>query len=430
MNNGNNASGHKSTGYYSTACSTNVEPVRTGKPIWLIFLGIATFIAGGVSLLISQFWLIVHFLWSESVSVDLLFWGVGILLVLTGYFLLVWHKSRKHFPRIAETCYKVSATLIVLTILGIGIVTPSFFVLSEKQGDVLPDIVPEQHVPVEYAVSRCEERGSMTALTYETPAFDVNGQASDTSVQKQLRIYLPAAYDPNQRYDVLYMLNFDENLYFDGGRENGIFRNFFDHMIADGRIPPLIVVACATGYHTSDVLNEETQAAFQAELRQIILPLVESTYSTYAEATDAAAFEASRDHRMVCGFSNGGYSAMYTFLYSLDYFRCFFVTGGSLFDNPTVPARLQAAVDRWQGRYSAEDFVLAFGTGGRDMSYPGLVEQYQGICNLHSSDFIPDSTLPHGNLFLQIGENYRHGAEAMMSYLYVYLPMLLGERTL
>ena len=391
-----------------------------------IIPGVAAFLLGSISLLISQFWLIVHFLWSEPIGVDLLFWGLGIVLVLVGFWLLVWRKSRKRFPRAAEVCYRVVVGLIALTVLGVGVVTPSFFVLAEKRGGALPDTVPEQHIPVEYAIARCMERGTMTALAYETPVFDADGHATASSVQKQLLVYLPAGYDPAMRYDILYMLNFDENLYFDGGRENSVFRNFFDHMIADGRIRPLIVVACATGYHTSNVLNDETQSAFQAELRQVILPLVEGTYATWAEGTDNAALEASRDHRMVCGFSNGGYSTMVTFLHSLDFFRYFFVTGGSLFDNPTVPARLQAAVDSWNGQYGANDFILAFGTGGRDMSYPGLVEQYQGLYDLHSPDFVPDCTLTHGNLCLQIGKNYRHGAEAMMSYLYVYLPMLCG----
>ena len=281
-------------------------------------------------------------------------------------------------------------------------------------------------MPVEWAVTRSAHPGAMTVLRYTTPVFDESGEETGKTAEKRLRIYLPADYSPDQEYDVLYMLNFDEDLYFDGGRDWSVMRNFFDHMMEEKRIRPMILAICATGNHTSDVVNEETQLAFQHELRQVIIPLVEETYSTYADRTDAAALKASRSHRWVTGFSNGGYAAMFTFLKSLDYFRYFIPTGGSLFDNAGVPQRLQEAVSSWNGEYGAEDFVLAFGTGGRDMSYPGIVEQYQGICALRSPDFVPDPSLEKGNVSLQIGENYRHGAEAMMSNLYVYLPMLQG----
>lgn len=153
---------------------------------WL--LPVLLFCAGAVSLLIPQFWLIVHFLWSEPILKDAVFWALGIAALLAGYFLLCRAKDWKRFPKAWEHVYQIALTLLTLTVLGIGIVTPSFFVLAEKQGSVLPDTVPEQHIPVEWAVTRSAHPGAMTVLRYTTPVFDESGEETGKTAEKRLRI--------------------------------------------------------------------------------------------------------------------------------------------------------------------------------------------------------------------------------------------------
>ena len=77
-------------------------------------------------------------------------------------------------------------------------------------------------------------------------------------------------------------------------------------MIAEGDIDPLIVVT-PTFYVEDDCADDLDQLtySFAKELRNDLMPEIESSYSTYAKSADDKGFSKSRDHRAFAGLSRG-----------------------------------------------------------------------------------------------------------------------------
>lgn len=82
-----------------------------------------------------------------------------------------------------------------------------------------------------------------------------------------------------------------------------------DHRIENGDIPPLIVV-CATfdaqNRAQSFSRSVEELSVFHRDLRENLIPFVESRYRTDAQDVTEAGLRASRAHRAFGGFSLGG----------------------------------------------------------------------------------------------------------------------------
>ncbi len=135
-------------------------------------------------------------------------------------------------------------------------------------------------------------------------------------LEKSVNVYLPYGYDENQEYDILYLLHgtggFED--YWIGDSSTGkVTCNVLDNMIEAGECEPVIVVSPTyyspteeMGYRKMDPMelfnNEKDPYAdqwpmyFWKELRNDIIPLIESTYSTYAEKRCKRG-EASKDKR-------------------------------------------------------------------------------------------------------------------------------------
>lgn len=192
-------------------------------------------------------------------------------------------------------------------------------------------------IPIDASVyAECSNKGTVETLCYTTPAYAVNEiyQVEET-VEKELLVYLPYGYDAEKQYNVLYLMH--------GGGENHTYwigenpkgnstRNMLDNMMENGLAEQTIVVTptyvtLPEGYEEGAIAEQLTKHFWQ-ELRNEIIPLVESTYSTYATGDISEEnLIATRDHRAFAGFSMGSLttfqSAMMHCTDLMSYFGCY-----------------------------------------------------------------------------------------------------------
>lgn len=177
-------------------------------------------------------------------------------------------------------------------------------------------------VPEDYNTP-AEHQGTVEVLEYES--------AGST---KSAYGYLPYGYEKDEsiRYNILYFMH-------GGGGNAGQFydrsyalNDILDHAVENGEIDPLIVVT-PTFYLPQDTDTGVSNAGqrvsvFHQEFIQDLMPAVESRYRTYAESTDEAGLEASRNHRAFGGFSMGAVTTWYQLVNSLDYVAWFMPLSG------------------------------------------------------------------------------------------------------
>jgi enterochelin esterase-like enzyme len=175
------------------------------------------------------------------------------------------------------------------------------------------------------------EPGADFYLIHDVPQGEVRERwyhSSITGGWRHIFVYTPPDYDqhPKTRYPVLYLQHGageDETGWIKQGHANFIL----DNLIASGRAKPMIIVM-ANGYARrpgvpepslkglplgSDAARkvmQELTAAFEDEMTQVLLPLVDNTYRTISD----------RDHRAMAGLSMGGGQTFQVTLNHLDLF--------------------------------------------------------------------------------------------------------------
>jgi enterochelin esterase family protein len=149
-----------------------------------------------------------------------------------------------------------------------------------------------------------------------------------TGTWRHALVYLPPGYDapPQTRYPVLYLQHGggeDETGWVRQGRANFIL----DNLIADGSSKPMIVVmaygyARRAGAAVPDLSGlprdsperwkavQEMTAVFEADVKEALIPFVDSTFRTIAD----------REHRAMAGLSMGGMQTFHVTLSNLDLF--------------------------------------------------------------------------------------------------------------
>ena len=155
---------------------------------------------------------------------------------------------------------------------------------------------------------------------------------------KYVVVYTPYDYNPEEEYDIIYMLHGhtgSANTWLGSPDDPNYTKNCLDHLIEDGYVKPMIAVSM-TYYDNNededtDNYDRDLLEPFGKELKNDIIPAVESKYSTFAKNTDAKDFIESRGHRIFCGFSMGGVTASYRICDSMDYFRYFIPLSGSFY---------------------------------------------------------------------------------------------------
>ena len=189
-------------------------------------------------------------------------------------------------------------------------------------------------------------------------------------------VYLPFGYDcTDMRYNTFYILHGGGGNPYSFFAEDGLFKNMLDHMIDNGDINPLIVVA-PTYYppgHSGKGISYSAEAvkSFGPVLLSKIVPLIDTGYRTLTD----------RMNRGIGGFSMGAVAVWYVLMAGLDFFHWFMPLSGDCWICGELGggkhARQTAGLicDTIQGR----DFYLHALTGSEDIAFPNLDPQMQAM---------------------------------------------------
>lgn len=148
-----------------------------------------------------------------------------------------------------------------------------------------------------------------------------------TQGARELYVYTPPGYDPNQSYPVMYLLGgsgeLPSNWIFDG-RVNFIL----DNLISEGKAEPMIIAIPNNQIiHRNHPQHAElTFDLFEKELRNHVIPLVDESYKTIR----------SPKGRAISGLSMGGRHSMFIGFRSLDLFANFGILSAGEVEAETV----------------------------------------------------------------------------------------------
>lgn len=190
--------------------------------------------------------------------------------------------------------------LLILVLAFLGLWGYSTYRAKNRRGPAQREIwaVPKQWDSLSDA-----PQGTIEEVFYQTHAYATDKR----DVMKSALVYLPAGYDENKQYNILYLLHGSGDDQYYWLRTHEYNKIMLDNMIAAGEIEPLIVVTptfyCEDDCTESVAALEGLTYAFRDELRNDLMPAVESKYSTYAGTADEAGFTQSREHRAFAGLS-------------------------------------------------------------------------------------------------------------------------------
>lgn len=288
-----------------------------------------------------------------------------------------------------------------------------------------PAVFAINYIPEEYKNKPAEEQGTVIKISYKTDAGE-----------KYVRAYLPYGYDQDDtetKYNIFYLMHGAGNTVdtiFDGAAANFSFKRVLDHMIENGEIDPLIVVTptflSATGEGDLDKKSIEN---FPEEFVNDVIPAVEGQLHTYAESTDKAGIEASRDHRAYGGFSMGSASTWYIFTDCLEYVRYYMpmsgdcwayaIFGGSEYAEQTIEYLIDSVNSR--ENYTKDDFFIYAMTGQADFAYEPMESQMRAA-SLHPEMFTFSDDQTKGNIYFNVSKIGQHNLNYCYQYVYTALP--------
>lgn len=184
-------------------------------------------------------------------------------------------------------------------------------------------------VPAAYQAASAQP-GTVTRLDYESRDY----VRDSAPIIKTAYVYTPYGYDENDtdtRYNILYLMHGW------GGHAGEYFeftetKNVFDNLIANGDIPPIIIVSASfynANSNTDFSSSIEEFRAFHLDFENHLMPAVEGQYHTWAASTSDEDLKASRDHRAFGGFSLGSVTTWLEFCHDTDYIRYFLPMSGS-----------------------------------------------------------------------------------------------------
>lgn len=291
--------------------------------------------------------------------------GIALLAAVTGSWFQLSGKLAPRRPKLW------SAALLVAILAG-GLV---FW-----QGNVAMARSSQSAGPSIWAVPECftvpaAQGGTVEALTYTTKAYATD----ERQVQKTAYVYLPAGYDPSMEYNILYLLHGtgdSERSWLLDHPEN---KDMVDQLIEQNVIEPLIIVT-PTFYVEDDCAGnlDALTYSFVKELRNDLMPAVESCYSTYAATADEQGFADSRDHRAFAGLSRGAVTTYHSVLCgSLDFFSWFGTFSGC---RTTAEYFRQTLQSEQFGQYPIHCLYATSGT--MDFAMPGQVQDYHTLLDM------------------------------------------------
>lgn len=149
-------------------------------------------------------------------------------------------------------------------------------------------------------------KGLVETITYDSKSI---------GIARRMVVYTPPGYAKDREYPVLYLLHGigdDE----DGWHQKGSANVILDNLLVEGNVEPMIVVMpngrAAQGVTVHTPQNEQYPAfaAFEKDLLNDIIPLVDERYSVNKERT----------HRALAGLSMGGGQSLNFGLSHIDMF--------------------------------------------------------------------------------------------------------------
>jgi len=219
-------------------------------------------------------------------------------------------------------------------------------------------------------------RGTVETFAYMSVDYIDGGDP----VPKRAHIYLPAGYDPSKKYNVLYLLHGI------GGNEdewglntpNSQTLNILDNLFGNGDVEPFLVVTPdGRSYACNYVSDKKAFYQFGYELRNDLIPYVESHYSTYADYSDNYDMSATRNHRAIAGLSMGGMQTINIGICEcMDLFSYF----GAFSAAPTTYSQSKVAEYIDESDYFIDYFYNICGTGDT-VAYRSACAAAKDICN-------------------------------------------------
>ena len=165
--------------------------------------------------------------------------------------------------------------------------------------------------------AECDQKGTVVQMDYETPLYISD---PNTIVTKTMYVYLPYNYDAEKPYNILYLMHGggeSAEYWLAGERWGPTTCNVLDNMIKNGICDPFIVVTPTFYPPEGDYNNaegaEDLTYVFADELRNNVIPTVESQYLTYANKDmSEESLISTRDHRAFAGFSMGSMTSIHS----------------------------------------------------------------------------------------------------------------------
>ncbi len=175
---------------------------------------------------------------------------------------------------------------------------------AESSAEVGDKVLPK------YTVMRTDEAsGTVEHISY--PSHNYSGDGEE--ITKEANIYLPAGYSEDKKYNVMILLHGiggNENEW-GLNKSNSRVKALMDNLAAYGDIEPFIVVtpngrACDLSKNSGSGSGTDAFYLFGKELRNDLIPYIDSHYSTYADYSEGYDMSEARDHRAIAGLSMGG----------------------------------------------------------------------------------------------------------------------------
>lgn len=225
-------------------------------------------------------------------------------------------------------------------------------------------------VPDKYEAA-CPQAGTVETITYTvTSTTD-----SSKTAQKTAKVYLPYDYSSEKQYNILYLIHGggdDETKWLTMNHNKDVV----DNLIYYGDIEPLIIVTPTFYYpdgfcEGADEDLDWDYDQFAHEMRNVLIPAIETKYSTYAGGNVSVEnLVVTRTHRAMAGLSMGSMHTLNVgMIRSLDLFSWF----GSFSGSRTEASAISEAIHSSEFEQYQIDYL--FVTNGKfDMSYQEHLE--------------------------------------------------------
>lgn len=289
--------------------------------------------------------------------------------------------------------------------------------------------------------------------TVEDFAYRVKDE-DGTIYTKHARVYLPHGYRAKggEAYNVVYLMHGggdNNNSFYADPRSPLPLTQVLDHLVAEGKIAPTIVVAPTyynerPGGAKSNGMNGLIDLArnFHSELQNYLIPSVERQYNTYfrqaasarikaktSAERDSLAMVLTRDHRAFGGFSMGALSTWFQLAYGVDAVKYFIPLSGDLWLFDAQGQRLDAVhAAEWideclQASPFAGNFYVYGYTGTDDMAYRPQSDLVKAL-DAYARNF---RYVTRPNLFFQTKTGGKHYYGDTNHYLYFALPRIFPK---